>query len=42
MKLEFLVVVPDELSAGIRGFTDEITVVDAVAGKRLTHARLIA
>jgi len=26
MKLEYVVVVPSELSAGIRGFTDEVTV----------------
>lgn len=26
MKLEYYVVVPEELAAGIRGFTDEITV----------------
>jgi len=26
MKLEYVVVVPDELAAGIRGFTDDITI----------------
>lgn len=26
MKLEYYIVVPDELAAGIRGFTDEITI----------------